>query len=194
MWGWWGLTPRLKKLAPPCGISMVEREKMPWPHIGRCSWSRQGFARAAIARASLSQKYTAPVQWSATVDRGLEAWRQAPAYRWGLHRWGLQHDRPELTWSRRSVPLYFGRPISAPLPCPAQALTSPSLSLQEVRLIDRGEEQAAPPSRAWVCAPRAARARNSCQKSSTRWAHACAADQATFALRGARTTSPRRRR
>ena len=92
------------------------------------------------------------------------------------------------------MPLYFGRPISAPLPCPAQALTSPSLSLQEVRLIDRGEEQAAPPSRAWVCAPRAARARNSCQKSSTRWAHACAADQATFALRGARTTSPRRRR
>ena len=41
------------------------------------------------------------------------------------------------------MPLYFGRPISAPLPCPAQALTSPSLSLQEVRLIDRGEEQAA---------------------------------------------------
>ena len=37
-------------------------------------------SRRDSADLSLSQKYTAPVQWSATVDRGLEAWRRAPAY------------------------------------------------------------------------------------------------------------------
>jgi hypothetical protein len=43
-------------------------------------------SRRDSADLSLSQKYTAPVQWSATVDRGLEAWRRAPAYHCGLHR------------------------------------------------------------------------------------------------------------